>query len=69
MLKTKILRAPERYERQRIEHVLSSPDYSLKEKGAEMKRGANGRFYNPLKGEPTAEPQMGQEQAASDGGK
>ena len=49
-LKTRLTQVPERYQSRLTEHIFKSPDYSLKEKGAQMKRGADGKFYNPLTG-------------------
>jgi hypothetical protein len=49
VLKTKFTAIPERYKSKLTEHIFKSPDYSLKEKGAQMVRGRDGKFQNPLK--------------------
>lgn len=50
MLKTKVTTVPPQHSAKLTEHIFKSPDYSLREKGAQMKRGADGKFYNPLTG-------------------
>jgi hypothetical protein len=48
-LKTKITTVPPQHRSKLTEHIFKSPDYSLKEKGAQMVRGRDGKFQNPLK--------------------
>jgi hypothetical protein len=53
-LKIKLTTVPERYQRKLTEHILHSPESTLSERGALMKRGPDGRFRNPLVSEATA---------------